>query len=132
MQAEKAYSQDPSKFNGRPKLPKYKDKAKGRNLLIYEFGAISKPALRKGIVKLSQTNIEFTTSVTEVLEVRLIPQCGQYVVEVVYNLEAYPEQLNASWVAGIDIGLDNLAALTSNKPGFKPVLVNGRPLKSIN
>ena len=25
-----------------------------------------------------------------------------------------------------------LAAFTSNKPGFKPVVVNGRPLKSIN
>jgi IS605 OrfB family transposase len=28
--------------------------------------------------------------------------------------------------------LDNLAALTSNKPGFVPVLVNGRPVKSVN
>jgi len=64
--------------------------------------------------------------------VRLIPQCGQYVVEVVYLQDATPQQLNPDWVAGIDIGLDNLAALTSNKPGFKPVLVNGRPLKAIN
>ncbi len=28
--------------------------------------------------------------------------------------------------------MNNLAALTSNKPGFQPLLVNGRPLKSIN
>ncbi len=28
--------------------------------------------------------------------------------------------------------LDNLAALTANKPGFQSVLVNGRPVKSIN
>jgi putative transposase len=28
--------------------------------------------------------------------------------------------------------LNNLAAITSNKPGFVPVLVNGRPLKHIN
>ncbi len=28
--------------------------------------------------------------------------------------------------------MNNLVALTSNKPGFQPVLVNGRPVKSIN
>ena len=30
------------------------------------------------------------------------------------------------------MGLDNLATVTSNKPGFQPLLVNGRPLKSLN
>lgn len=132
FEATKAYNQDLSKFLGRPKLPRYKDKETGRNILIYELGAISKPALRKGIVKLSQTNIEVETSVSNVREVRVIPKSGQYVVEVVYEKEPELKELNPDWVAGIDIGLDNLAALTSNKPGFKPVLVNGRPLKSIN
>ena len=36
------------------------------------------------------------------------------------------------FVASIDLGLDNLVALTSNQPGFTPLLINGRPLKSIN
>jgi IS605 OrfB family transposase len=36
------------------------------------------------------------------------------------------------FVASIDLGLDNLVALTSNHPGFTPLLINGRPLKSIN
>jgi IS605 OrfB family transposase len=35
-------------------------------------------------------------------------------------------------IASIDLGLNNLVALTSNQPGFVPVLINGRPLKSIN
>ncbi|MBV9691460.1 MAG: hypothetical protein JO202_17300 [Ktedonobacteraceae bacterium] len=30
------------------------------------------------------------------------------------------------------MGIDNLVALTANKPGFQSVLVNGRPVKSIN
>jgi putative transposase len=34
--------------------------------------------------------------------------------------------------AGVDIGLNNLAVLTSDKPGFVPRVVNGRPVKSIN
>ena len=28
--------------------------------------------------------------------------------------------------------MNNLVALTSNKPGFRSVLVNGRPVKSVN
>ncbi len=40
--------------------------------------------------------------------------------------------MNSLWYAGIDIGLDHLATVTSNKPGCVPVVVNGRPLKSIN
>ena len=132
LEAQKEYNQNPSKFNGRPKLPKYKHKEKGRNIVIYEGGAISKPLLNIGVVKLSQTRIKFTTKVTNILEVRLVPQCGQYVIEVVYEQSVTPQQFNQNLVAGIDIGLDNLAALTSNKPGLKPVLVNGRPLKSIN
>ncbi len=35
-------------------------------------------------------------------------------------------------MASIDIGLNNLAAVTSNQPGLTPFLVNGRPLKAIN
>jgi putative transposase len=34
--------------------------------------------------------------------------------------------------AGCDIGLNNLATLASDKPGFLPRFVNGRPVKSIN
>lgn len=132
FEAQKVYNQESTKFNGRPKLPKYKDKEKGRNLVIYERGAISKTSLKKGVIKLSQNKIEFPTKVSDIKQVRLVPQCGQYVIEVVYSQQVKPQQLNPNWVAGIDIGLDNLAALTSNKPGFKPVLVNGRPLKSIN
>jgi putative transposase len=35
-------------------------------------------------------------------------------------------------LAGIDLGINNLATIASNKVGFVPVIVNGRPLKAIN
>ena len=41
FEAMKSYNSDPSKFKGRPRLPGYKDKAKGRNLLVYTMQAIS-------------------------------------------------------------------------------------------
>ncbi len=54
----KMYSKDKSSLNGRPKLPKYLHKTKGRFLTTYELGAISTKELNKGIIKLSKTNIE--------------------------------------------------------------------------
>jgi putative transposase len=41
FKANEAYKANPAKFLGRPKLPKYKDKERGRNLLIYDMQAIS-------------------------------------------------------------------------------------------
>src|SRR6266568_97937 len=42
FEALKAYEEDPSKFLGRPRLPKYKHKTEGRNILVYTIQAISK------------------------------------------------------------------------------------------
>jgi putative transposase len=54
------------------------------------------------------------------------------VVEVVYEREPIPAAVDPALCAGIDIGLNNLAALTANKAGFVPRIVNGRPVKLIN
>ncbi|MEG4330969.1 transposase, partial [Microcoleus sp. AT9_A2] len=67
----------------------------------------------------------------QICQVRLVPKCDSYVIEVIYD-EAESTLGNANSVASIDLGLDNLVALTSNQPGFIPLLINGRPLKSIN
>jgi IS605 OrfB family transposase len=131
--AIKAYEEDPSKFRGRPKLPGYKDKQEGRNILVYTIQALSKPALRDGIIKPSQLGIEIRTRHRNIDQVRIVPKKSRcYVVEVVYTEEEKPELLNHSLVAAIDIGVNNLVALTSNKGGFVPRLVNGRPIKSVN
>ena len=132
FEAIKAYKENPNLFTGRPKLPKYKHKTKGRNLLIYTIQAISKTGLRKGVVKLSGTDITIPTLAKNIAQARIIPQVGQYVIEVVYDQDEHHTVTNAELVAAIDIGVDNLAALTSNQIGFIPILVNGRPLKSLN
>ncbi|MEG5036979.1 transposase [Microcoleus sp. AT3-D2] len=133
FEAVKAYKADSSKFTGRPRLPKYKDKVKGRNLLVYTIQAISSKQLKKGMIKLSGTKLLIKTKVNpdQVCQVRLIPKCDSYVIEVIYD---EPESTVSSdnSIASIDLGLDNLVALTSNQPGFIPLLINGRPLKSIN
>ena len=133
FEAVKAYKADSSKFTGRPKLPKYKDKVKGRNILVYTIQAISSKQLKNGIIKLSGTELLIKTKVNSdrICQVRLVPKCDSYVIEVIYD-EPESTVSNNNFVASIDLGLDNLAALTSNQPGFTPLLINGRPLKSIN
>ncbi len=127
-----AWKDDPSKFLGRPRLPHYKDKQKGRTLLVYTIQALSAPALRDGLICPSMLGITIQTRQRDVQQVRIVPRHGFYVVEVVYECEPVPAAVNLALCAGIDIGLNNLAVLTSDKPGFVPRVVNGRPVKSIN
>jgi putative transposase len=131
FKALKGYKEDPSKFLGRPRLPKYQDKD-GRNILIYDIQALSKTALKKGVILPSQLVIAVQTKHTNVDQVRIVPRGNHYVVEVVYEQKEQQSNVDPTLVAAIDIGLDYLATLTSNKPGLTPRLVNGRPLKSIN
>jgi putative transposase len=127
-----AWKADPSQFLGRPCLPKYKDKQHGRNILIYTIQAISKNGLRRGLIHPSGLPIEVQTKHTSVDQVRIVPRSGYYVVEVVYEQAEQQADVDPAVYAGIDIGIDNVATLTSNKGGFVPRIVNGRPLKSIN
>lgn len=130
--AHKAYRQDPSKFLGKPKIPKYKDKAKGRNLLTHTDQAISRKALKRGLICPSMLTIEVKTRQTSIDQLRIVPRHGYYVVEVIYERPIQQANVNPDLCAGVDLGIDNLAAIASNKAGFVPRLVNGRPLKAMN
>src|SRR5215467_5906082 len=89
FKARAAYNEDPAKFTGRPKLPKYKHKTEGRNLLVYTIQAISrgKKGLKRGIIKPSRLPIEVKTEQDpkQIDQVRIIPRNGHYVVEVIYS-----------------------------------------------
>jgi len=131
--ATKEYNLHPDKFKARPKIPRYKHKILGRNVLTYTVQAISKEWLKKGIINFSKTQIFLTTKVREINQVRIVPKTYHYSIEVVYEVKAVTgSSSGVEWIAGIDIGLNNLATITSNLKGFGPLIINGKPLKSIN
>ena len=136
FEAKAAYNEDPSKFRGRPRLPKYKHKTEGRNILIYTIQAISrgKKGLKRGIIKPSMLPIEVKTQQDpkQIDQVRIVPRNGHYVVEVIYSKKAVQAQVDPSFCVAIDLGVTNLAAITANREGFIPRLVNGRTLKATN
>ena len=118
-------------YNKPIRIPKYLDK-EGRYIAVFEKHAVSKRFLKKGLIKLANISITLVTKVTidNVVEVRVLPRNNHHIVEVVYKKEEKPLLANNGRYASIDLGLNNLATISSNVE--KPFIVNGKPLKSIN
>ena len=128
----KLYSKNKSSLNGKPNLPKYLHKTKGRFVTTYDIQAISKKHLKNNIISLSKTNIKLKTKVdiNSIKQCRIVPKNGHYVIEVVYEVNSLPLKDDNGRYCSIDLGLKNLATVTSNV--IKPIIINGKPLKSIN
>ena len=113
----------------RVRLPKYKDKEKGRYVLVYTNQCFKH---KDNTIKLKGVNgawYEFYTDKENLQQVRLIPKGNHIVVEIIYNVEYELKEDNKRY-ASIDLGLNNIVALSSNV--CNSILYNGRPLKSIN
>lgn len=65
------------------------------------------------------------------IQVRFIPKGTCYVMEIVYEIEVPDLLKESNRIAAIDIGVDNLITM-SNNIGQKPIIVNGKIIKSIN
>ena len=132
----KDWVKHPSKYTSKPSLVKYKHKTKGRFLTTYERGAISTNFLKEGVIKLSNTNIKIPfmnqKKATKLNQVRLVPKNNHtYVLEIVYEVNE-EKQKNTGIKASIDLGMNNLMAITFNLRNQRPFLINGRSLKSVN
>ncbi len=125
----KEYKKNKNKFIGRPKLPKYLNK-NDKFITIYELGSISSKEIKNNIVKLSGTSIKIKTRQTNIKQCRIIPRGNHFVIEIIYEKEEKKLLNNNGRYCSIDLGLNNLATVGSNV--IKPIIINGRPLKSIN
>lgn len=126
------YKKNSSKYYNAPKPPKYLHKICGRFLTTYEKGAISKTYLKNNIISLSGTNIKLKTKQTNINQVRIVPLLDQYVIEVIYTKEDVIKLSDNQKYLSIDLGINNLATITTNIKKIKPLIINGKPLKSIN
>lgn len=130
------FKKHPNKFKCRPKLPGYLNTTDGRFFISYTNQAISKKIFKKSNkIKLSKTNIEFNTKINDfnlINCIRVVPHSGYYVIEVVYTVKTEEFKLDNNRYASIDLGVNNLATITSNISEIKPYVINGKPLKSIN
>jgi len=132
FQLLKKYKKNKKSLNGCPKFPKYKDKEKGRNILIFTSNQF----------RLKDTFIHFPkkmnlkpikTKVKEnIKQVRIIPNSSCYVIEIVYEYKKEDKNLSKDNYMSIDLGVNNLCAIITNQPELKPILINGKQIKSFN
>ena len=114
--------------NHKVRIPKYLNK-NGRNILTFTNQAISQKELKKGYLKLSGCENKIKVLHNNIQQVRVIPQANRYMIEIIYSIPDVEYKTNANYV-GVDLGLNNLATVGGNT--IASVIINGRPLKSIN
>ena len=133
FKAIKDWKKNPSKYLGRPKIPKYKDKD-GRFVLSLDSNKVK---LKDGYVYFAwkpfkpYNNMFKTNAQERILQCRFIPRCGKYVMEIVYEIEVPDISETSDRVAAIDIGVDNFITMVNNI-GENPIAVKGGVIKSIN
>ena len=121
--------------NKNVKFPRFLNKEHGRHLTTFNSQTISKKIHSKyHKIKLSQCDIEFYTKIDDFNSincVRIVPQLEQYTIEVVYTIPDVEPLKSKRTYAAIDLGVSNLATVTFST-GKQPLIINGKPLKSIN
>ena len=129
----KDYKENPSKYKGRPRIPKYSRSREKEVVFSNQDCVIKNNKYLKFPKTKDQLNIGklgFTKG--KLKQVRVIPKYNQYVVELVMDvpLEQKEYEDNGRYMS-IDIGIDNLATIVTNT-GRRPLLVKGKNIKSIN
>ena len=110
-------------------MPKYLNKD-GRFEVIYTNQAIFNKLLKQNILQLSGLK-DFKLHIihNNIKQVRLIHKGNHIVIEILYE-QKEKEYVNNNRYCSIDLGINNLCTIGSNV--IKSIILNGKPLKSIN
>ncbi len=127
FKALKSWKQNKQYFTGMPKPPKFKKKD-GRNVITIPIRCCR---LKKGNIHFNKhLNLKIKTNVDNLVEVKLVPQSSCYTIQVCYKKQEQEKVQSEKYIA-IDLGLNNLTTITNNFDS-KPVIVTGKPIKSVN
>nr|DAD64361.1 MAG TPA: endonuclease [Caudoviricetes sp.] len=139
--AIKNYHKDKSKFTGRPKLPKYLDKTKGRANIIFTKQAISKRDFNNGVLTLSSrfdTKLSFdlgklknVITYDDLQEVKVIKTSYGYSISIIYKIIEPVTKENSGRYLAVDLGVNNLLTVAGNI-NSTPFIITGKTIKSVN
>lgn len=130
--AIKAWKRNNKKFTGCPKFPRYKHKTRGRNIFSYSYAQFKHKGDLIYFPKKERLSPLITRCKEEtVKQVRFIPKPDCYIIEVVYESVSKEQLHDNNRIMSIDLGVNNLASIVTNVSN-KPILIDGRRLKSIN
>lgn len=133
FRAIKDWKKHPEKYLGMPRLPNYLPKDGRFPWMIPNNLCYYKPEKETVYIKCRMVNdYEWKSKcLGRLIQVRFIPHSGYITMEIVYEIEIENKDLESNRIAAIDIGVDNLITM-SNNIGEKPLIINGKIIKSIN
>ena len=137
FEALKRYSKNPDGFTGRPALPKYKHKKGVCSFIVTNQDCVvHKSKKHRYMAKLPHTKetVRLGRSVPgKLMQLNVTPKTGAYQLSFIFDDGAdVPETANtAERIAAIDLGVDNLMAVTNNV-GAECLLFKGGTIKSAN
>jgi len=152
LKAKTDYKEHPEKYQSCPSFPRYLPK-NGHFVVIFVNQKAS--IKEEGTIKLTKEaslSIPFREFdkykqyfikredekiIPLFQQIRIVPKFNGFFfnVEIIYEKDEEHPEVDVNRVASIDLGVNNLITLVDNKmyeEDRKPVIINGKPIKSIN
>lgn len=130
--AIKDFKAHPAKYKAMPQLPSFRKRGSLFNLYYSNQSA----RIKDGMIRLAKNLIipipqwdKYKERIQNFQQVRILPSGKKLKVEIVYRQEVKDADLDKSKYASIDLGIDNLATMVTDKGSF---LYSGKFLKSYN
>lgn len=142
--ALKAYDEDPDKFTGKPKMPKFHKKGvaceltliannfiydKSNNQIIWTKRITKRtPEWKKD---LSPIKLDDNIDINKVIEIKIKPYYDRISFKICYEVEKKEKLKDNGKYLGIGPGMKNMITCASNLP-LRPIIYSGGPVLSIN
>lgn len=130
--AIKDFKAHPAKYKAMPQLPSFRKRGSLFNLYYPNQSA----QIKDGKIRLAKDLFipipqwdKYKECIQNFQQVRVLPSGKKLKVEIVYRYEIKEADLDKSKYASIDLGIDNLATMVTDKGNF---LYSGKFLKSYN
>ena len=128
------YKNNPEKFKSKPKMPKYLYRRKKYSTVFIDKTRFR--SFKNNTFKIPCTDVIVTCPKhiehNSIRRVSIQPYYGKIKINFIYNDVKYNNvQTDGNSAMGIDIGLNNLCAITINDK-YLSYVIKGGPLKSIN
>ena len=130
--AIKDFKVHPAKYKAMPQFPSFRKRGSLFNLYYTNQAA----SIKDGKIRLAKDLFisipqweKYKERIQDFQQVRILPAGKSLKVEIVYRYEAKEADLDKSKYASIDLGIDNLVTMVTDKGSF---LYSGKFLKSYN
>lgn len=136
IKATMSYRKSRSNFTGCPKMPNYLYKSRNYNIIYIDSSRFRKKDEETNSFRIPCSDYRiFVPDKIKLRDVRQVTVQKHYdkiKINIIYeDREVIRNKYDNNSCIGIDLGVNNLMAITSNDKPFSYV-INGRPLKSIN